>query len=78
MRNSFGPKYVHVPTNNTSGRSSYSRTNFTSAAGTERRKVSDITSMNSKTNSFETRRGEFRTKVNLNKTQFIKVTSPLT
>jgi hypothetical protein len=43
----------------------------------EQRKVSDILSGNSRTNSLQTKMAEFRTKVFLNKDQGVEVVPPL-
>jgi hypothetical protein len=76
-RNSFVSKYVNVPTNSISKRSATNRTICTCKEYVEQRKVSDMPSINSKTNNFQNRRTEFIIKVNLNKEECISMTPPL-
>jgi hypothetical protein len=65
-------EYVNVPGNNISSCCWSSRgTIFTRGADIEQTKVSDVPSRNSKTNNFQNRKTEFRTKLNLNKKECI-------
>jgi hypothetical protein len=71
-------KYITVPADNISGwRASSIRTIFNCRGNIERRKVSEITNRNSKTNSFQDGRTDFKTEVNLSEEQCVKVISHL-